>query len=489
MPSRPNILLILTDQQRRDSLAAYGNPWIETPNLNALAERSFVFDNAYVTQPVCTPSRASILTGLYPQTTGLTRNGIHIRGETKTIAEMVSDDYLCAYYGKWHLGSDVVPQHGFEGWRSIEDWGVGPGMAGRKERRSEEPDYHVWLRSNGIDPPRGRSYESWIASANLPEELTQAGYLGQEASRFIRERRGSPRGERPFLLVTSFFEPHPPYTGPLDGLYDPASLPVGPAFLRRPVTGSLVNRLRADYYLAGGLNPLAVEGGDIHDTTTEAGWRRLRAQYFANVTLVDRNVGKILRALEESGLADNTVVIFTSEHGEMAGDHGMLEKRAMYEEATRVPLLVHVPWLRSEGRRVEGSVSLVDLTPTMLDLAGDSIPGHVEGRSVLPVLTGEKGLDDNDVFLQWNGYDDRNLGSPAINRMAAAPWRSVVTADRWKLNLSAADRSELYDLNSDPHEMRNLFDEPAQRDRVRDVAARVGLWMRELGDGTPLPSV
>ena len=134
MPSeKPNILFILTDQQRRDSLAAYGNDWIEAPNIDGLARRSIVFDNAYVTQPVCTPSRASIMTGMYPQSTGLIGNGIHLRDDTPTIAEMVSDDYLCAHYGKWHLGNDLIPQHGFEEWRSIEDWHLNAGTTTRKE--------------------------------------------------------------------------------------------------------------------------------------------------------------------------------------------------------------------------------------------------------------------------------------------------------------------------------------------------------------------
>ncbi len=489
MGSKPNILFILTDQQRHDSLAAYGNDWIETPNLNALAERSFVFDNAYVTQPVCTPSRASILTGLYPQTTGLIGNGITLDENTKTIAEMISDDYLCAYYGKWHLGDDVIPQHGFEEWLSIEDWHGASGVTSRKEHRLKEADYNVWLRENGVEPPRGTSYERWVASAKLPEEATQAGYLGNEASRFLREHADSQHGGRPFMLFTCFFEPHPPYTGPLNDLYDPASLPVGPGFLQHPDSGSLVNRLRAEHYLSGGLNPLGVEGGDFHDTTSEEGWRKLRAQYFANVTLVDRNVGRILQALEESGQADNTIIVFTSEHGEMAGDHGMLEKRTMYEEATSVPLMVYVPWLNEGPKRIEGSVGLVDLVPTLLDLVGDPIPDHIEGKSLLRVLDGEKTLGDNDVFLQWNGYGDRNLGSPAINRMVTAPWRSVVSGDRWKLNLSAADQCELYDLNTDPYEMQNLFNDPVHGDRIRDMAARIRVWMHEVGDNTPLPAV
>ncbi len=489
MTKRPNILFILTDQQRRDTLAAYGNDWIEAPNIDGLAQRSIVFENAYVTQPVCTPSRASIMTGLYPQSTGLIGNGIHLRDDTQTIAEMISEDYYCGYFGKWHLGNDLVAQHGFEDWRSIEDWHLDAGTTTKKEHRFLESDYNTWLRLRGIEPPSAESYETWFPTANLPAEFTQAGYLGGEVSRFIREHSQSPLRDRPFMLFTSFFEPHPPYTGPLNDLYDPASLPVGPAFMQYPEGGSLANRLRAEHYLSGGLNPLAVKGGDIHDTTTEEGWRRLRAQYFANVTLVDRNVGKILRALEESGQAENTVIVFTSEHGEMAGDHGMLEKRTMYEEAVRVPLFIHIPWMSNEPRRIEGSVSLVDLVPTLLDLVGDPVPAQIEGSSLVPVLQGDKTLDDNDVFLQWNGYGDRNLGSAAINRMITAPWRSVVTGDRWKLNLSAADKCELYDLNSDSHEMRNLFDDPAHRDRVREMSARIRIWMREVGDSTPLPPV
>ena len=172
-----------------------------------------------------------------------------------------------------------------------------------------------------------------------------------------------------------------------------------------------MNRLRADYYLAGNLNPLGVEGGDFHDTTTEDGWRKLRAQYFANVTLVDRNVGRIMSALEESGMAEDTVVVFTSEHGEMAGDHGMLEKRSLYEEASRVPLLVRVPWLSDRQTRIGGVIGQIDLVPTLLDLAGEPVPGHLEGESRLPVLRGEARLDDNAAFLQWNGVGDRNLGT------------------------------------------------------------------------------
>ena len=485
MPAQPpNVLFILTDQQRRDTMLCYGNDWIETPNLDRIADSGFVFENAYVTQPVCTPARGSIMTGLYPQTTGLIKNAIELSPDIQTIAELVSDDYICAHYGKWHLGNDAFPQHGFEDWISIEDHHRANFQ--RREQRNREADYNLWLREQGIDDPPVSpiSYEKWLPGADLPEELTQAAYLGNEATRFLEEHDG-----RPFVLYVSFFEPHPPYTGPLNGLYDPDSLPIGPAFLQRPDGGSLVNRARADYYMGGNLNPLGAEGGDFHDLTSEAGWRRLRAQYFANVTLVDRNVGRILDALDANGYADNTIVVMSSEHGEMGGDHGMLEKRSLYEEASRVPLLMNVPWLNSGQTRIGGSVSQIDLVPTLLDLLDQPVPDHLQGASLAPVLRGEATLDDNDVFLQWNGMGDRNLGSPLINRMVSLPWRSVITADRWKLNLCAGDQCELYDLNTDPFELHNLFDEPAQRDRIREMAARIRIWQDQTGDHAPIPTV
>ena len=512
--ARPNILFVLTDQQRQDSMACYGNDWITTPNLNSIAERSFVFENAYVTQPVCTPSRASIMTGLYPHAVGLHRNNIPLPADCPTIAERISEDYYTGYFGKWHLGDDMIRQHGFDEWVSVEDFHRV--RATKREYRNVEANYNDHLRKHGVEPPgMSRSYENWFATANLTEEQTQAYFLGDSAADFIRNHPDSEHSGQPFMLYVSFFEPHPPYTGPLNDLYSPDDIDVGPAFLKRPDDSSLLNRLRADYYMAGNLNPLGID--DYHDLTAEDGWKRLRAQYFANVTLVDRQVGKMLDALEATGQLDNTIIVFTSEHGEMAGDHGMLEKRSMYEEAAHVPLLIHIPGSvpdqAGESHRIEGSISLVDLVPTLLDLSGTSddeqsasskllgdgfapTPSSVDpsrwqmqGKSLAPVINGEADLNDNDVFVQWNGMGDRNLGTPEINRMASMHWRTVITPDRWKLNLCPADQCELYDLNSDPHEMNNLYDDPKHRDRIRDMAARIRIWQSETGDVVDLPRV
>jgi arylsulfatase A-like enzyme len=208
------------------------------------------------------------------------------------------------------------------------------------------------------------------------------------------------------------------------------------------------------------------------------------------VTLVDTQLGKIFESLEESGQADNTIIVFTSEHGEMAGDHGMLEKRSLHEEASNVPFLMYVPWLSNDQQtRIAGSVGQVDLVPTLLDLSGSEIPDHIEGKSLRSVLRGEGDLSDNDVFIQWNGMGDRNLGSPDINRMVSIPWRGVVTGDRWNLNLSPGDQCELYDLNSDPAELNNLFNKTEHKDRIRQMAARIRIWQDETRDDMALPTV
>ncbi len=495
MPDRPNVVFIFSDQQRYDTLSCYGNDWINVPRLNALADESFVFERAYVAQPVCTPARATIVTGLYPHFAGPTVNKMALPPDRQSVAEMAPEDYHTGWFGKWHLGDDVIRQHGFDEWISTED-GHRPEYS-RREYRTQMSDYHQHLVENGFEPELrmedGTMMFSPMQRARVPAEHQMASFLGGKAADFIDRN-----SDGPFMLYVSTFEPHPPYHGPYDDMYDPEDLPVGPTFLKVPEGGSRHNTVRAEYctqYLGQPdadtdpyLQPNAARG---HDVTSEAGWRKLRAQYFANITLVDEMVGTILDALERNGVADNTVVVFTSEHGEMAGDHGMLEKRSMYEESARVPLIMHVPGISNSHQMVEGAVGHVDLVPTILDLMGASLPDHLQGKSLTPVLRGEQTLDGNEVFVQWNGVsdiDDRHLGSPEINLRNTQPWRTIVR-DGWKLALCATDQGELYDMVNDPYEQTNLFDHPDQRNRVRDLAARIRLWQHKNFDHAPLPTV
>ena len=474
MTRQPNILFIFTDQQRADTMACYGNDLIEAPNLNSLAAGSFVFENGYVSAPICTPSRSTILTGLWPHVNGCLKNNIRLDDSVRTIADLLPHEYHTGYYGKWHLGNEVIRQHGFDEWVSIED--QYRDYYTDDEYLSVFSDYHHFLVERGHEPDKeseGSMVFSREYAAALPEELTKATFLGNRASEFIHRNK-----DRPFALYVNIFEPHPPYDGPFNDMYDPRSLPVGGAFMQDPpANASLIHRERAAESLAG----LGFDG-DSAEPASEEYWRALIARYWGMVTLVDRAVGTMLRALEDAGVADNTIVVYSSEHGDQLGEHNIIQKAVFYEQSIRVPMLMRVPWLAGSETRVSGRYSHIDTVPTLLDLVGADLPGHLQGESRVPVLEGEATLEGNDVMIDWTGRDSKEpLGMQSVDH------RILVSHDGWKLNLGEGDQGELYDLDGDPTESTNLFDDPLQEERVRDMASRIRAWQRATGDTAPLP--
>lgn len=480
---KPNLLFIFTDQQRADSLGCYGNDIAITPNLNRLAAESLVFENAYVTQPTCTPSRASIMTGRFPHGNGCLKNNDRLPAAMPTIGEMVSEDYVRGYYGKWHLGDEVAAQHGFEDWVSIED--------DYREHYSDPDllnymsDYHHFLLENGQQPDReceGVEIFSRPKAAAFPAELTKARFLGRKAVDFLNKHV-----DDPFILYVGFLEPHPPYISPLSDHYDPEALPVGPTFRKQPAeNAALVHRMRALHYMSAGVR-------DGEDMTKESGCRNIRAEYMGNVTLVDQAVGEILDTLEDLGLKENTLVIYTSDHGDLLGDHGAFAKFVMYEESVRVPFMVRAPWLKHGSDFVEGRISQIDLVPTILDLLDEPIPNSLHGESKASVISGKRTLENNDVFIEWNGPNGRPgklyPGGVPLQEWTKVrgPWRTVISADGWKLNLSRHDQCELYDLINDPHEQINLFDHSDQQERIADLTNRIGRWQSSSDDKEMLP--
>ncbi len=479
MTRKPNLLFLWTDEQRADTLDCYGDTFIETPHLDGLAKRSFVFESAYCAQPVCTPSRASILTGQYPHAHGCIKNNTPLSAEKKTLAEMVSDEYHCAYYGKWHLGDEIVAQRGFAEWKSIED-GIYRAHYSRPEYLERRSDYHHFLVEQGFAPNSKAADGARVFSRNfaaaLAEPYTKAGFLGREAARFLEAQNG----ERPFVLSVNFFEPHMPFSGPLNDRYEPDDLAVGPAFLQTPDQNtSLRNRLfAAQYHQNGHGSPLE----------TEAQWRRVRANYCGLTTMVDNAIGNILRALENSGQADNTIIVFTSDHGDMMGDHALLAKCVMYEKSVRIPLLLHVPGL--EHRRIGGNISQVDLLPTLLELMEQPHDPQLQGESRAKLLRGEGRALENDVVIEWNADDNLPTGNSApegftredVEQVRRQNWRTLVSCERIKINLSDDDLGELYDLNDDPHELNNRWDDARYFGRRNDLLARLKRWQSATGD-------
>lgn len=248
-PKQPNVLLLWTDQHRADTMPYANNPVMRTPTFAKLAAQSFIFPGARCTQPVCTPSRGSIMTGLWPHSHRSVRNNIPLRSDAKCVAEMLPADYTTAYMGKWHLGSEITAQHGFHEWISIED-GLYREYYANPEEKKRHSSYHDFLLKHGFPPDEiekdtGVALFSRTMAASMAERFTKAHFLAGEAERFLRARRDG----QPFFLSVNTLEPHPPTYGPLNDMYDPATVPTGPAFAEPPPpdASALVLRTYAQY--------------------------------------------------------------------------------------------------------------------------------------------------------------------------------------------------------------------------------------------------
>lgn len=474
MDSTPNLLFLYTDEQRFDTMAAYGNSRIEMPNLNSFAETATVFDEAYVTQPVCTPSRSSLLTGMYPHTNGCTANNVPLRSGTPCLAELlVRGEYATAHYGKWHLGDEIFPQHGFQQWRGIEDMyrkHYSPGLP-----RDALSHYQKFLiEEKGLRPDNG-DYLNRHEVVKLAEEYCKPQYLAREATSFLRENR-----DRPFCLFVNFLEPHMPFFSPRDDQYDPSEIPL-PANIEAVPTDAQSLRTRLCQEKWSKVYP------------DEADWRALIARYWGLCSLVDTYVGRILDTLSECDLAKNTIVVFTSDHGDMMASHRMAGKCVLYQESVRVPLLVRLPG-QHRCQHVAGPISQVDLVPTLLELMGQPVADHLEGTSRAEACEGHTDQLTDDVFIEWNGPDGvppaatvPGLTDEQVRQYSMDATRTIITADGWRFTCSPMGQHELYDLNTDRGETNNLATQDAMQRRMRLLRQRIIAWQRQTGDNVTLP--
>ena len=482
--NKPNLLFIYTDEQAVNTLKAYGNSQICMPNLNRLAQKSVVFDQAYVTQPVCTPSRSTLLTGLYPHTNGCTENNRPLSTGTPCMPEMITcPAYVTGHYGKWHLGDELFAQHGFREWIGIEDGYNSHFSEGRN--RNIRSEYHHYLIKNGFSPQKGSSF-SRGETARLPEEHGKPAFLAREASRFIRENQRTP-----FMLYVNFLEPHMPFFGPRDNQYDPGSIPL-PSNFDAVIDDSQPQKARvfAQAYREWGHSGMPLQ--------TPEDWQRIIANYWGLCSLVDTHIGTILDTLEDSGLSDNTIVVFTSDHGDMMGSHGLIAKCVMFEEAVRVPLMIRLPG-QEQGKHVSGPVSQIDVVPTLLDLMNQPIPPELQGESLRELFETENCSSSRDVFIEWNGPNTGIVGEAAgtfqvpsalegvvspdgLEEAVTDSVRTIITPDGWKLNYSPCDENELYNINNDPGETVNLYDQKENKTIISDLVCRINQWQKSTGD-------
>jgi arylsulfatase len=430
---RPNILWYCTDQQRFDTIAALGNPHVVTPTIDQLVSDGVAFTHAYCQSPICTPSRSSFMTGLYPSRVHNTRNGNETFPDwPPVITKLIADSgYECGLIGKFHLqsaGHRTEPRidDGFSYWKFShaprDDW-------------QEGHDYADWVRQQGGDLDSLRESEE-----RVPTELHQTTWGSERSIEFIRQEH-----DGPWLLNVNIYDPHPPFIPPKSyaDLFDPEKMP-GPYF--RPTDLEQQAKLASVDFQGEALPP---EGHDA---------RRQQANYYAMINQIDDQFARILDALDETGQRENTVIIFTSDHGEALGDHGLIQKGCrFYEGLVRVPLIFVWPGHFKVGLRSDALVELLDLTTTILELAGAELPDYLQGQSLLPILKGEADANHLRDFVRCEYFDALDPHFTGGTGTYATMYRDR----RYKLSVyHGHGLGELYDLDDDPWEFDNLWDDP-----------------------------
>ena len=488
---KPNLLFLWTDEQRPDTMAVYGNTKIHAPNLNKFTEECVVFKNAYDAQPVCTPARTCVMTGLWPHQSGMVKNNLILSKDIPCVPEIINDpDYRTAYMGKWHLGDELYPQHGFQEWASIEDIYTSGFTPGRD--KNDRSDFHHYLLERGQKPGDDGKFSRDFVS-KLPLELSKPKFLEGKACDFLRRHR-----DEPFMLYVNFLEPHMPYYGPLNAEHDPGQVNY-PANFEYPLPDDEPAKYRR-----------MQEAFRKKECKDEESLRAAIARYWGLVTEVDLSVGAILKTLDDLGLADNTLVVYTSDHGDMMGSHGLMAKSVMYQEAIRVPWMMRVPWMGRKQVVVDQPVSHIDLVPTVLDLMGHAPEERLSGRSLVPLIQGGQPAEGH-VFVEWNvgdtakapkavGEGKKNAAADTKkkNKAKAAEgegeseggdgksgnprFRAVIAPDGWKLSLSDSDKNQLFNLSKDPGELQNLFGKKEYEDVQRRLTEKIHQWQEKVKD-------
>ena len=462
MSDRPNILWYCADQQRWDTIGALGNPHVHTPSLDRLVREGTAFTHAYCQAPICTPSRASFLTGKYPSTIHVNTNGnTHFPADERLVTRRLADaGYDCGLVGKLHLaGAALRPEPRVDDGYRFFQFSHAP--------RNDWPklhDYADWIREQGRDPdevlrPKSRRQGPLHEPGpdpehdNVPVALHQTTWCTEKALEFIGNGDGQRAAGQPWMASVNPYYPHPPFNPPWEYYrrFDPDSLP-GPHFRE------------SDLATQGSLSGVDFQSTPKNPDAFPA--KKIQAAYYAQIEFLDHELGRILDALDRSGERENTLVVFTSDHGEALGDHGLTQKGCrFYDGLVRVPLIFSMPGAVKSGRVSDALVELTDIMPTLMQVAGLPIPEGTQGRSLLPILTGAAPPDRHRDFVRSEYYDAVDLP----NRTFGTMYRDR----RWKLCVyHGLTAGELYDLEDDPHEHTNLWDSPEHEAVKLDLLRR-----------------
>ena len=424
--TRPNILFLFPDQMRGMAMGCMGDPDVKTPNLDRLASEGVLLRNTFANSPVCCPARATILTGKYTHANGMVANDLRLRESETTIAEILAQaGYRTGFIGKWHLDG-------------------GPRLPGFIPPGPRRQGFEFWA-ANEVSHRHFDSQYFRDTSQPIPIKTFEAEVWADLGIEFLR---GSRNDQRPFFLTIQMGPPHDPYIAPENytALYDPGAITLRP-------------------------NHPALSGGNPSSTNLPG--RKEIATYYAMISAVDEQIGRVLESLDDLGLAQNTIVLVSSDHGDMLGSQGARLKRKPWEESIRVPGIVRFPGRAAPGRTTDALFSHVDFAPTLLSLCGVGVPAGMQGSDLSAVILGDAETGPDSVYFQIFG--------PYEAGGVKAGWRGIRT-NRYMYARYESEPWVLYDLERDPHELANLATEPAAREFRTDLEARLGAWMSKTGD-------
>jgi len=438
-----SLLVIQTDEHHFNTLGCYGGTIVETPNIDWIAKNGALCTSFYATTPVCSPSRAALISGLYPQKTPVTQNNIPLNDSVVTFAEILKrKGYATGYAGKWHLDGDGKPQwapkrkFGFEDnrfmfnrghWKKFEDTEDGPRVGSLN--KNGEPGYGV----DGAD-----------------EKTFSTDWLCDKVMDFIRTHK-----EKPFCYMVSLPDPHGPNTvrPPYDTMYADVKVKL-PATLTR--------------------EPDQIPNWGKPANVRPAQLRNLMRKYYGMVKCIDDNIGRILKTLRELKLLEDTIIVFTSDHGDLCGEHGRLNKGVPYEGSARIPFLMYCEGKIAGDTVVDEALTCVDFLPTVMRLLEVEVD-KVDGRDASSLFTRKATGRENAEDASWNDV------AFVRSTSGKTPWLTVVTKDH-KLVLSTADDPWLIDLKQDPNEVHNEFKNPEYRDVTRTLAAKLVKYAKTHND-------
>ncbi|MBK1875494.1 sulfatase-like hydrolase/transferase [Pelagicoccus mobilis] len=452
MNSPRAIVLIQSDQHRADCLGCYGHPIVKTPNLDRIAARGARFENAYTPTPICVPARSTLETGQWPVQHGsLCNYDSELANPIEPTVSTWAKDLSAAgwsldYVGRWH----VHPQY------SPTDYGYDSFIS--------DHDYHAWREKQGHPPmPQVPSPDPEVGffgeiDAEIPTDQSQLNWLADQAISRIDKRLKS---ESPFLIRLDCLQPHLPCRPSQEfaDQYDPATI---------PPWGSFDDDLSKKPYMQG----QQLRTWDIESMSWED-WQPVVARYFAEITEMDAAIGRVYDHLETSGILDNTLFIYTSDHGDLCGGHRMLDKHyVMYDDVVRVPLIVSWPNSIESGNTVNDFVSTgIDIPATLRSIAGAKTPQESAALPLLPALQAEgKRSQRTDIYSSYNG-----------NQFGLCSQR-MVRDERWKYVFNATWEDELYDLENDPHEKCNLAQLPKYAQALSKLRIRLLDWLEKTND-------